>query len=102
MREPPLPVMFATRWRVPIARTRPETVWGTRTTRSGQSQGCSRRLDGEYTQPIASKLPTPEGWGGTGVAQVFPEGAPLIVVQVRWHQGKEGLRSQHDQFALGA
>ena len=51
----------------------------------------SRRLDDEHTQLIASKRPGPQGRGGTGVAQVFPEGPPLRLVQVRWHQGEEGL-----------
>jgi hypothetical protein len=36
------------------------------------------------------------------VAQVFPEGATLVVVQVGWHQGKDGLGGQHDELALGA
>ena len=58
--------------------------------------------DGEHTQLIASILPGPQGRGCTGVAQVFPERTPLIVVQVCWHQGKEGLGGQHDQLALGA
>ena len=60
-------------------------------TASGSSQGCSRRLDGEHTQLIASKLPGPEGRGGTGVAQLFPERTPLIIIQVYGHQGEEGL-----------
>src|SRR5215470_9494527 len=61
-----------------------------------------RRLDSKHTQPIASILSSPERWGRTGVAQLFPEGTTLIVVQICWHQGEEGLGGQHDELALGA
>src|SRR5438309_11255742 len=101
MRAPPLLVMFATGWRVPVDRPHPDPVWGTRTTRAAPSQGCSRRLDGEHAQLIASKLPCPEGRGGTGVAQLFPERTPLVLVQVSWHQGEESRGGQHDELALG-
>jgi hypothetical protein len=36
------------------------------------------------------------------MAQVFPEGPLLVVIQVRWHQRKKRLGSQHNQFALRA
>src|SRR4029453_13264169 len=65
------------------------------------SRERSQRRDGEHPQLIASILPGPEGRGHAGVAQLFPERAPLIVIQVGWHQGEEGLRGQHDQLAFG-
>jgi hypothetical protein len=44
--------------------------------------GSLRPLDGQHPQLIAPILPRPQGRGRTGVAQLFPEGAPLVVVQV--------------------
>jgi hypothetical protein len=34
------------------------------------------------------------------MAQVFPEGPPLVVIQVGRHQRKERLGGQHDELAL--
>src|SRR5215813_2330728 len=77
-----------------------QTGKGTRVTRSTPQRGRCR--EAEHPQSIAPILPGPEGRGHTGVAQVFPERTALIVVQVGWHQGEEGLRGEHDELALRA